>query len=225
MITPKYDYHSLNRSNSVLGRQYDLPDGIKVPSVTNILNKTKTAEQKQALFEWKKKMGPVASNDITITASSRGTRMHTFLEGYIRNGVLSDHGTNPYSKQAHGMANAIIDQGLINVTEYWGIEVPMYYPDLYAGTTDVVGLWNNQPAIIDFKQSNKLKKREWIDDYFMQTTAYALAHNAVYDTNIRTGVILICTQNYEFQQFIIEDEEFDYWANKWSNKVSQYYGV
>jgi genome maintenance exonuclease 1 len=121
------------------------------------------------------------------------------------------------------MAQSIITQGLVKCNEYWGTEVPLYFPKVYAGTTDLVGVHDNSPAIMDHKQSNKLKKREWIDDYFIQLAAYANAHNEVHGTDIRKGVIFMCTADNVYQEFIIEGTEFDMWTDKWFKRVEQYY--
>jgi genome maintenance exonuclease 1 len=149
--------------------------------------------------------------------------MHKWLENYIKTGETSEPGSNPYSIQSHKMAQSIITQGLVKCNEYWGTEVPLYYPKVYAGTTDLVGVHDGSPAIMDHKQSNKLKKREWIDDYFVQLAAYANAHNEVHGTNIRKGVIFMCTADNVYQEFIIEGAEFDTWTDRWFKRVEQYY--
>ena len=130
--------------------------------------------------------------------------MHKFLEDYIKTGALSESGSNPYSIQSHRMADSIIQQGLVNCDEYWGTEVPLYFPGVYAGTTDLCGVHAGSEAIMDHKQTNKPKKREWIEDYFIQLAAYATAHNEVYNTKIRKGVIFMCSAANEYQEFIIE---------------------
>ena len=133
-------------------------------------------------------------------------------------------GTNPFSIQSHAMANVVVFEGLANnVNEFWGVEVPVYYSGLYAGTTDCIGLWKGKPAILDFKQTNKPKKREWIDDYFIQLAAYANAHNNTYGTDIETGVILMCSADNQYQEFVIEANEFALWTQKWFDRVEQYY--
>jgi genome maintenance exonuclease 1 len=149
--------------------------------------------------------------------------MHKFLEDYVKTGIITESGSNPYSIQSHTMAKNIITQGLVNCTEYWGTEVPLYYPKIYAGTTDLCGVHNGSDAIMDHKQSNKLKKREWIDDYFVQLTAYANAHNEVHGTKIRKGVIFMCTKDNIYQEFIIEGSEFDKYSDMWFKRVEQYY--
>jgi genome maintenance exonuclease 1 len=121
------------------------------------------------------------------------------------------------------MAHTIISKGLSNCPEFWGTEVSLYFPKIYAGTTDLVGLHNSDEAILDFKQTNKPKKREWIEDYFLQLTAYANAHNEVYGTKIRKGVILMCSADNQYQEFIVEGNEFDEWSDRWWKRVEEYY--
>lgn len=222
-IPNKFNYVKINRIDTPEGRRYATPDGEKLPSVTTILDATKSEESKKALNEWRKRMGPAKAQQITTEAAGRGTRMHKWIEDYIKTGELGVPGSNPYSQQSHKMADSIIRQGLVNCNEYWGTEVPLYFPKVYAGTTDLVGVHNNEPAIMDHKQSNKLKKREWIDDYFVQLAAYATAHNEVHGTNIRKGVIFMCTADNIYQEFIIEGNEFDSWVDKWFKRVEQYY--
>jgi len=219
----KFNYSPLSRETINGSRKYATPDGEHLPSVTTILDATKSKESKDALNNWRKRMGPVKAQEITTEAAGRGTRMHKWLENYIKTGVMGEPGSNPYSLQSHKMASSIIELGLVKTSEWWGTEVGLYYPKIYAGTTDLVGLHENAEAIIDFKQSNREKKKEWIDDYFIQLTAYANAHNEVYGTNIKKGVILMCTADNVYQEFVIEGAEFDSWSDKWFKRVEQYY--
>lgn len=228
LLIEKYTYSRLQRDESTGKRLYACPDGSKVPSVTTILDKTKPAEKRIALANWKKRVGEVKAQEIVTEAAGRGTRMHKFLEDYINNGNLTEPGTNPYSQESHRMARKIIEQAFPSVNEVWGCEVPLYYPGLYAGTTDCVGLHESDQSILDFKQSNKPKKEEWIEDYFLQLTAYALAHNKVHDTNINKGVIMMCVKPVDgaepqYQQFILKESEFAYWEQRWWDRVEEYY--
>ena len=204
-------------------RRYLTPDGEKLPSVTTILDATKSEESKQALNNWRKRVGVQKAQEITTEAAGRGTRMHKWLENYVKTGVTGDPGTNPYSIQSHTMAHSIISQGMVNCTEFWGTEVPLYYPKIYAGTTDLCGIHSGDEAIMDHKQTNKPKKREWIDDYFVQLAAYANAHNEVHGTKIRKGVIFMCDPTSLYQEFIIEGTEFDKYTDIWFKRVEQYY--
>lgn len=223
LLQPKYQYKSLQRDESAGRRLYACPDGSKVPSVTTILDRTKPAEQREALANWKKAVGEKKAQEIVTEAASRGTRMHTYLENHIKGVALPESVSNPYAQQSLDMARVVIAQGFPKVSEVWGSEVPLYFPELYAGTTDCCGIHDGDESILDFKQTNKPKKVEWIDDYFLQLTAYALAHNEVHGTNIRKGVILMCSKDYVYQEFILEPKDFDYWTNRWCDRVSEYY--
>lgn len=229
MIIPKFDYTPLARETLEGKRHYALPDGTRVPSVTTILEKTKSAEAKAALQEWRNRVGHERAQQITTEAANRGTRMHTYLERYVKQDDIGDFPSNPFAQPSWFMAAEVILKGLCHADEYWGSEVPLYYSGLYAGTTDLVGMWKGQPAIMDFKQSNKVKKREWIDDYFIQLAAYAAAHNDTHGTDIRTGVILMCvkpaTEQDEpvYQEFVLEPKDFDHWQDQWMRRVELYY--
>jgi hypothetical protein len=226
MIKNIYNYTSIKRVEENGKRHYQTPEGHKVPSVTTILDATKSEESKQALFNWKKRVGEEKAKEITTEAAGRGTRMHKWLENYVKDGLLSEPGTNPYSIQSHEMAKIIIENAFNkHVDEFWGIEVPLYYSQLYAGTTDCIGIWKGKPAILDFKQTNKPKKREWIEDYFLQVSAYAMAHNSIHGTSINTGVILMCSANKEYQEFEIKDDEFEHYSNKWLDRIEMYYKI
>ena len=222
-IPNKFKYESLKRVEIDGMRRYATPDGEKLPSVTTILSATAPKEKLEALNEWRKRVGPKKAQEITTEAAGRGTRMHKWIEDYIKTGEIGTPGSNPYSIQSHKMAETIICQGLSKCNEYWGTEVPLYFPKIYAGTTDLVGIHDGSEAIMDHKQSNKLKKKEWIDDYFIQLAAYAIAHNEVHGTKIRKGVIFMCTADNIYQEFIIEGTEFDHWESKWLERLEQYY--
>jgi hypothetical protein len=223
MITDKYPYAELKKQTIDGSRKYVTPDGHKLPSVTTILSATASEEKKQALNNWRKRVGYAKAQEITTEAAGRGTRMHKWLEDYIKTDDIGTPGSNPYSQQSHVMAQTIIAEGLVNCDEYWGTEVSLYYPEIYAGTTDLVGIHAGDEAIMDHKQTNRPKKREWIDDYFIQMTAYADAHNEVYGTKIRKGVIFMCSKDNEYQEFIVEGKEFDKYHHQWLKKLEQYY--
>lgn len=225
LLKSKFTYTKLTRDESTGKRLYATPTGHKVPSVTTILDKTKPAESRIALANWRKAVGEAKAQAITTEAANRGTRMHKFLEDWIAGIPLNESITNPFAQQSQKMAKIVIAEGMCNVDEVWGSEVPLYFPELYAGTTDCVGLHKGEPAILDFKQTNKPKKLEHIDDYFIQLTAYALAHNEVHGTDIRKGVILMCSKDFEYQEFILEPSNFDYWTERWLKRVEEYYGL
>jgi genome maintenance exonuclease 1 len=233
MITQRYNYTPLSRETVNGKRHYCLPNGKKVPSVTTILDKTKSSESREALANWKKRVGEQQAQQITTEAANRGTRMHSYLETYVMMDDLKPLPSNPFAHPSWFMAAEIILHGLGQVDEFWGVEVPVYYSGLYAGTTDCVGLWNGKPAIIDFKQSNRVKKREWIEDYFLQLAAYALAHDEMTGTEIEQGVILMAVQpklledqtytTPQYLEFVVAGEEFAHWKNEWIKRVELYY--
>jgi len=233
MITQKFNYKPLDRTTLEGKRHYCLPDGSKVPSVTTILDKTKPAEAREALAKWKAAVGEERAKQITTEAANRGTRMHAYLESYVLNGDMKALPSNPYAHPSWFMAAEVILKGLVNVDEFWGVEVPLYYSGLYAGTTDCLGVWKGKPAILDFKQSNKVKKREYIEDYFLQLAAYAQAHDHMHGTNIDQGVILMAVQpkmledqtytTPEYLEFVVEGDEFSHWKDEWNKRVELYY--
>lgn len=229
MLVNRYNYTPILRESVEGRRLYATPAGNKVPSVTTILDRTKPREKIEALQNWRKSVGEARAQEITTEAANRGTRMHKWLEDYVKNNrVIGDPGTNPFSQQSHRMAQAIVDNGLVHVNEMWGIEVPLYVEGLYAGTTDACGVYKSKPAIIDYKQTNKPKKTEWIEDYFLQLCAYGLAHNETHGTNIEQGVILMAVapksdEPVQFQTWTVEGTEWERWTAKWLERVEQYY--
>jgi len=224
MLASPYEYHTLSRkTDQATGtRFYATPDNEKLPSVTTIISKTKSKEDLAGLQRWRDWVGEKKATQIVTEAANVGTLMHQRLEWYVQD-IVKPVGGNVIQQQAAKMAEVIIEKGLSQMQAFWGTEVSLWYPGLYAGSTDLTGTWKGKPAIIDYKQSNKLKKAQYIDGYKKQLCAYALAHNEVYETDIRTGVILICTRALEYQEFVIEEDEFDHWAKLWIDSVEAYY--
>ena len=220
IILNKFDYPTIERKSVDGKRKYLTPDGNAVASVTTILDATK---DKTHLIEWRKRVGEQKAQEITTEAAGVGTRMHKYLEDYVETGEWPTPGSNPYAQQAHMMATQIKEQALDHVDEIWGSEVALYVPQIYAGTTDLVGQYKGQPSIMDFKQTNKPKKVKWVVDYFLQLTAYAIAHNDVYGTNICEGHVFMCSRAGEYQQFDIWPDEFPEWEQEWWNRVHTYY--
>lgn len=200
-------------------RVYLTPDGERLPSVTTILSATKDMTH---LNEWKNRVGHAKAQQITTEAAGVGTAMHANLERFVI-GEQRQPGANPVHVQANQMANVIIEQGLSNVNEIWAMEQSLYFPGLYSGTTDLVGMYQGEPVVIDYKQTNKPKKAEWVEDYYMQLVAYILAHNEVYSTKIRRGIVFMCSRAFEYQQFEVKGTDFDHYQTQWLNKVEEYY--
>lgn len=218
---PKFIYPKSTRSSVDGHRLYNLGEA-KLPSVTTILSATQPPEKMQALAEWRLRVGADEATRIVDSSATRGTAMHRIIESYLTGQYhldLTDVGRN-----AHTMAQTIIDKGLANkITEYYGIEATLYYPDLYAGTTDLVAQHVGCDSIIDFKQTNKPKKREWIEDYFVQIAAYAMAHDCVYGTTIKKCVIMMCDPNNLYQEFVIRDHEVKNYKHRFLRRLDEYY--
>jgi genome maintenance exonuclease 1 len=208
-------------------RVYLTPDGEKTPSVTTILGATKDQTH---LIEWRKRVGEEQAAQITKEASGVGTAMHANLERFLA-GIERMPGKNLVQVKANAMADQIIINGLSKVTEVWAMEQSLYFPGLYSGTTDLVGVYDGEPAVMDHKQTNKPKKLEWVEDYFLQLTAYILAHNEVYGTNIRRGVVFMCSRGDDsikiggetYQQFDLLPKDFNKYEDMWLSKVEDYY--
>ena len=217
----KFIYPKSTRSLINGKRHYDVGTEEKLPSVTTILSATQSEEKRKSLANWKARMGAHTADRIRDVSAMRGTSMHTYLEGYITDQRHLD--LTALGREAGRMADVVIRSGLGDLGEVWGTEVTLYYPGLYAGATDVVGIYNGRESIIDFKQTNKPKRREWIDDYFTQLAAYAMAHNQVYGTQIQSGIILMCSKDNLFQKFEVSDKEFQGYKHAFLRKVDQYY--
>ena len=215
----KYSYiQGKQITDAVTGiRHYDFA-GVRLPSVTTILAKTK---DQSYLTNWKKKVGHEEAERIKNLSSKRGTAMHKFLEKHIQSSGYDD--LTEIGQQAKPMAQKIIEQGLIPISEYYGSEIMIHYPGLYAGTTDLICMHNDLETVVDFKQSNKPKKLEWIEDFFLQIAAYAMAHDEVYRSRIRQGVIMVCTPDLYYQEFKIQDADLKRWKHKWLARLDHYH--
>jgi len=215
-LIKKYNYADLKRQDGAV-RLYLTPDGESLPSVTTVLSKTK---DKSGLDRWRKRVGEKTAEKIIADSARIGTALHLYIEHYVNGHGYKD--LTDVGKKARTMAQVIIDEGLKDVTEIWGSEVHLYYPGKYAGTTDMVGLYKGRPAIIDFKQTNKPKKREWVQDYLMQLAAYAHAHNNLFNTEIDQGVVLMCSRDLLFQRFEITGENFTRALDAFMKKLDLY---
>ena len=205
----------------VEGQRHYILNEEKLPSVTTILSATQSAEKRESLAKWRERVGEAEATRIVDSAGARGTAMHKILEKYVLGEGYLDETT--VGKQAHNMALQVIQSGLSNITEYYGTECTLYYPGLYAGQTDLVAIHKGEDAIIDFKQTNKPKRREWIEDYCLQLAAYAMAHNFIYKTKITKGVVMMCSKDNYYQEFVIEGAEFQKYKHNFLRRVDEYY--
>lgn len=219
----KFNYPKSLRSTENGMRKYLFNDE-KLPSVTTILQATKSEEDKAALENWKLRVGYKAANKIKTEASNRGTSMHSYIENFLRGRVNESFFDS--NEQYKNMAKEIIDKGIKGkLEEIYGMETTLYYPEKYAGTADLIGVYQGRECCVDFKQSNKLKKVEYIQDYFLQLGAYTLAHNFVYKTNITLGIILLCTVDNLYQEFKIEGPELETYQNLFLGRVKKFYEI
>ena len=215
----KYSYVSASRIEDQGTRLYDV-NGTRLPSVTTKLGATK---DQQFLKEWKAKVGEAEADRIKNLSSRRGTAMHKFLEHYILGTGYDD--LTELGQKAKAMAKKVIDIGLTPVEEYYGSEVTLYYPGLYAGSTDLVCVHNGKDSIVDFKQSNRPKREDWIDDYKMQIAAYAMAHDYVHNSKIEQGIIMVCTPDLYYQEFVVSGAELRQWKHKFLKRLDMYYDL
>ena len=215
----KYTYVDSTRIEDHGTRLYDV-NGSRLPSVTTILGRTKN---QQFIKDWKAKVGEQEAERIKNVSSSRGTAMHKFLEHHIT-GVGYDDLT-ALGQEAKAMANKVIEIGLAPVEEYFGSEVTLYYPGLYAGSTDLVCLHNGRETVVDFKQANRPKKKEWIEDYYLQIAAYAMAHDYVHNSNIEQGVIMVCTPDLYYQEFKVEGPELRRYKHEFLKRLDMYHDL
>lgn len=222
---PKFDYAVYSKETDNKGIRHYSVDDAKVPSVTTILSATKDMS---AIEDWRKRIGTQNADIIVKTSQSIGTAMHNFLENYAL-GITKPIGTNPFRIQAWKLAQIIIEKGLSEVSEFWGSEVTLSYETLYAGTSDLVGVHDGDEAIIDFKNSRRPKKEEYVIDYKKQLVSYGLAHNHMYGTNIRKGVILMISrekENFgEFQKFELTGNDWDNACDLWYKSIEDYYKI
>ena len=221
-IIEKYKYPSSTRANIEGLRHYTITgEQQKLPSVTAVLGATQPKEKQESLERWRKRVGLREAQKITRDAAIRGTAMHKYLEDLISGQRSLD--LTEIGQEATRMAEIIVERGLNDCSEIYGIEAVLYYPDLYAGSVDLVAKYKDKVSIIDFKQTNKPKQREWIGDYFLQMAAYGMAHDAVYGTNIEQGVIMMCSKDGYYQQFMIEGKEFRDAKHKFLERLNEFY--
>jgi hypothetical protein len=219
MITKnnKYTYVQGTRFMDHGARNYDVA-GQRLPSVTTILGRTK---DQKFLQDWKKKVGEKEADRIKTSSAARGTSMHKYLENYVLGKGYED--LTDLGQETKRMAQKVIDVGLAPVSEYYGSEVTLYYPGLYAGSTDLVGIHNGKETVIDFKQANRPKREEWIGDYKLQAGAYAMAHDQVHGSNIEQCVIMVCTPDLYYQEFKIDGLNLRKAKHDFLRRLDEYY--
>ena len=223
LLLDTYKYPRSTRAPINGLRHYTIEGKSKpLPSVTTVLGQTQPKEKQESLERWRQKVGREEAKRITREAGDRGTAMHYYLEQLIQGTPTKDLTTR--GKEAEPMAKIIAERGLSDVDEVYGIEAVLYYPDLYAGSVDLVARYKGKVSIIDFKQTNKPKQVEWIEDYFLQMAAYGMAHDVIHDTAIEQGIIMMCSKDGYYQQFMIEGEKFRNAKHKFLGRLNEYNG-
>ena len=221
MITNIYTYPELKRQESDEGRFYLDSKNNPVPSVTTVLNKT--SNKKESIQQWRNRVGEEEANRIIKQSTDIGTMVHEALELYLNEQEWRNFSDNQDGVLAERMTEKFIESGLNSITEVWGLEVGLILDGLYAGTADCVGKINGVPSLIDFKTARKMKKREWIEDYFLQCCAYANAHNVMFNTDINQIVILMIDRDLIFKEFIVQPTEFNILTKLWKNRLIEFH--
>jgi len=210
-----YVYEKLERIDSPNGRLYKLDENVHVPSVTTVLDRTK---DKTALKEWAHRVGQAEADRQKEEAAYIGTWMHATLEHILEGKPLS-LGRDWKAMKGHHMAFTLANRYFGAISEIHGSEVGLYYKDRYAGTTDLVATYRGKLAIIDFKQSVKPKRHEYITDYFHQLAAYAVAHDLRHGTSIDYAAVLIAVQDGTTQEFTTTGREFQEFKAQWMERL------
>ena len=216
----KFEYPKLERVDTDIGRHYLDSDNKPVPSVTTVLSGT--SKSKDGLIQWRNRVGDEEADRIIKQSTDIGTAVHEAIEKFLNKEDWDDFDNSSDQILAKSISNKFIKDALNGITEIWGLEVGLILDNLYAGTADCVGLYKDIPTLIDFKTAKKIKKRDWIEDYFLQGCAYANAHNVMFGTDIQQIVILMVDRNLIFQEYIVRQTEFSYLTRKWKNRLIEF---
>ena len=220
MLVNKYTYPTLERVDLEIGRHYLDSNQNPVPSVTTVLSGT--SKSKDGLIKWRNRVGEEEAERIIKQSTDIGTAVHEAIENYLNGDSWNNFEETHDQLLARKISEKFVNDGLNGITEIWGLEVGLLLDNLYAGTADCVGLYQDIPTLIDFKTAKKIKKREWIEDYFLQGCAYANAHNVMFGTNIEQIVILMVDRDAIFQEFIVRPTEFNFLTRKWKNRLIEF---
>ncbi len=223
LIKEAYIYPNLRRVENDLGRFYIDSNGKEVPSVTTVLSAT---SDKSGIDEWKRRVGHEEATRIINESTTIGSNVHNALENYLNGDDWKIQDDDSYiSKTSISILNCFIENLINDISNIWGLEVGVILDGLYAGTADCVGIYNEKESLIDFKTAKKIKPKEWIEDYFLQCSAYANAHNVMFGTDIKQIVILMADRNQEFKKFVVNGREFDHYTNKWKQKLINFHNT
>ena len=216
----KYDYPKLERLDTEIGRHYLDSNNHPVPSVTTILSGT--SKSSAGIDQWRQRVGDEEADRVIKQSTDIGTAVHEAIEVYLNGDDWDNFTDEPDQIMAKNITSKFISDGLLGINEVWGLEVGLILDNLYAGTADCIGNYNGVPSLIDFKTAKKIKRREWIEDYFLQGCAYANAHNVMFNTNIQQIVILMIDRDLIFQEFLVKPSEFNHLTRKWKNRLIEF---
>ena len=221
LIKKKYKYPKLQRVENEFGRFYIDSMGNEVPSVTNVLSST---SDQSGIDEWKRRVGLEEAERILEESLTIGSNVHNALENFLQDNKweILDDGSF-VSKTSILILKTFIKNLISDINEVWGLEAGLILDGLYAGTADCIGIYNGEESLIDFKTAKKVKPKEWIEDYFLQCSAYANAHNVMYGTNIKQIVILMADRNQEYKKFVVNNHEFDHYTNRWKQRLIKFH--
>ena len=213
----KFNYPKLERIDTEIGRHYRDSNNNLVPSVTTVLSTT--SDNKGGIEKWRKRVGEIEADRIMKQSTEIGTVVHEAIEKFLGKNDWDHFQDTSDQIMARKMTSKFVDFGLNKISQVWGLEVGLILDNLYAGTADCVGIYDNVPSLIDFKTARRIKKREWIEDYFLQGCAYANAHNVMFDTDIKQIVILMVDRDLIFKEFIVGKDEFKELTDKWKKRL------
>lgn len=206
-------YEDLNAETGPTGRKYLGPNGVSYPSVTTVLS-ILSEEHIQA---WRARVGEEEANKISHRASTRGTAVHSIIEKYINNEEDFAEGFMPNILDNFMSVRPVLDDRIGSI---YAQEVALYSDHLgLAGRVDCIGMFDGRLSVIDFKTSKKLKKKEWIEGYFIQETAYAIMWEERTGMPITQLVTIISVDDEDPQVFI---EHRDNWALKLLETINEY---
>ena len=220
MITNLYQYPELTRVEKNDVRYYQDSLSNLVPSVTTILSAT---GDHSGIDAWKRRVGPKTAKAVVDEATTIGTAVHLAIENYLYGKEWEQFTDDKMGMLAHQIAKRFICDCLGDIDEVWGLESGLVLDGLYAGTADCIGIFRGKPTIIDFKTAKKIKRKDWIEDYFLQGAAYANAHNVMYKTNIESIAILMVDRDLLFKEFLVNSKELNSYTEKWKKRLIGYY--
>ena len=216
----KYSYPNLERVEENEMRFYKDSNNDLVPSVTTVLDAT---GDKSGITQWRRKVGPAQADAIVQESTLIGSAVHEAIENYLLGKSWSNFTEDRNGFLAKSISSKFISSCLNGIDEVWGLESGLILDGLYAGTADCIGVYKGLPAIIEFKTAKKLKRKDWIEDYFLQCSAYANAHNVMFETSINDLVILMVDRDLLFKEFHIKKDEFSLYTDKWKKRLIKFH--